>query len=317
MLKHLQFKKPEDEYNDLGLGTKISKQRERVLNKDGSFNVGRTGNTIAYRLNFYHEIIHMKWPKFLLYIVLLYITVNTLFAFLYMAIGIEQLTVDAVDMYDKFWNAFFFSGQALTTVGFGRISPQGWGASILATIESVFGLLGFAVITGSLYARLSRPTAKIIYSHYAVIAPYKNINGLMFRMINGTKSQLIDLEMQVMYSRLEEKDGEPFRRYYDLTLERKRVNFFPLSWTIVHPIDENSPLYGIKKEDLKESDVEILILLKAFDETFSQTVNSRSSYSYPEILWGAKFTNMFIDSPDGKTTVDVNLLSSVTESTLN
>ncbi len=317
MLRKLKFKKPEDEYNDLGLGTKFSSQRQRMLNRDGSFNINRKGVGLLNSFSFYHEVIQMSWTKFNVWIVFLYVVINTFFALIYLALGINQLTIESGTSIENFWNAFFFSGQALTTVGFGRISPIGWGASIIATIESLLGLLGFALITGSLYGRFSRPTANILFSTGAVIAPYKNINAFMFRLINQRKNQLIDLEIQVMFSRLDEKDGQPFRRYYELNLERKRVNFFPIAWTVVHPIDENSPFFGVNSEDLKEADAEIMIMLKAYDDSFSQHVHTRASYDYFEIKWGAKFKSMFINNPGEVTAIDMNLLHKTVEAKLN
>ncbi len=306
MLRKVKYSKPEDEFNDLGLGSKFSEQKQRLIDRNGEFNVQKKGMPLSASFSVYHELISMSWWKFNLLVIISFVALNMVFAFIYMAIGIEQLEgIRAVSADGKFWDAFFFSGQTLTTVGFGRISPVGFQASMVAAVESMFGLLGFALATGLLYGRFSRPNSKLIYSNNAVIAPYKDINAFMFRIINARKNQLIEMEVQVMFSRLEKADDRVVRRYYQLELERSRVNFFPLSWTIVHPITKDSPLYTCSPEDLRESDVEVLIMIKGFDDAFSQTVHSRSSYMFSEIVWGAKFENVFLNNPGEKTVFDM------------
>lgn len=306
MLHKVKYSKPEDEFNDLGLGTKFSEQKQRLIDRNGEFNVQKKGMPFSTSFSIYHELISMSWWKFNLLVLISYVTINLAFAFLYLTIGVEQLEgIRSISSYDKFWDAFFFSGQTLTTVGFGRISPLGFQASSLAAVESMLGLLGFALATGLLYGRFSRPNAKLIYSHNALISPYRDINGFMFRIINARRNQLIEMDVQVVFSRLEIADGKAMRRYYPLDLERSRVNFFPLSWTIVHPITRESPLYNCSADELRESDAEVLIMIKAFDDAFSQTVHSRSSYMFNEIICGAKFDNVFTNKPGEKTVFDM------------
>ncbi|MGE5457209.1 MAG: ion channel [Methanococcaceae archaeon] len=306
MLKRNNFARPEDEFQDLGLGTKFSEQRQRIINRDGSFNVYKKGMPVRSSLSLYHELISMSWVKFTFMVIVSYVIINSIFAFIYMAVGIGELEgIRALTETGRFWDAFFFSGQTLTTVGFGRISPIGFEASVVAAVESMCGLLGFALATGLLYGRFSLPNAKIIYSETSLIAPYRDMNAFMFRIINARKNQLIELEIQVMFTRLELLDGTLTRHYYLLDLERKHVTFFPLSWTIVHPIKKESPLYGVTPADLEESDAEFLILLRGFDDTFSQTVHSRSSYTYKELVWGAKYEGVFINKPGEITKFDM------------
>ncbi|MDP4115231.1 MAG: ion channel [Bacteroidota bacterium] len=307
MLRKLKFAKPEDEYKDLGLGTKFSEQKQRIINRDGTFNVRRVGIPRHLSFSIYHELISMSWLKFNLLVVTSFIIANLFFASLYMLVGTNELSgLNVSQGISGFWDAFFFSGQTLTTVGFGRVSPIGFEASIIAAVESMMGLLGFALATGLLYGRFSKADTKIIYSRNALISPYKGINALMFRIINARKHQLIDVEIQVVFSRLEILDGHTTRHYYNLDLERKGVSFFPLSWTIVHPITEDSPLKDISLEDLEESQAEIMIIMKAFDDTFAQTVHSRSSYLYSEIVFNASFENAFVNIPGEKTKFDMH-----------
>jgi len=177
-----------------------------------------------------------------------------------------------------FLRGFFFSVQTFATISYGTIHPVGIVPNLLVTIESYYSLLANALITGLVFARFSRPTAKIIFSKTAVIAPYRNISGFVFRLVNSRKNQLIELKAQVLSTRFVEKDGAMIRSFDLLKLERERVSFLPLAWTLVHPIDESSPMFGLTEEDFEKSDVEILVLLSTMDETFAQTVHIRTSY---------------------------------------
>ena len=285
----------EDELRDLGFGSVVSREsRQRLLNRDGSFNVGRQGLSFWTSLSPYQALLTMSWSKFFSIIVAFYLGVNALFAVAFMLCGPGSLVETAnVHFEPGFLRAFFFSVQTFATIGYGHIAPAGIAANLIVTLESLFGLLGFALATGLLFSRFSRPSASVLYSRSAVIAPYRGITGFEFRVINQRKSQLIELQAKVVLARFENINGDMQRRYYVLPLERSQVAFFPLSWTVVHPIDESSPLYGVTQDDLLRSDAEFLILLTGIDETFSQTVHSRSSYSAAEVLWNVRFANLF------------------------
>jgi inward rectifier potassium channel len=309
----------EEKRQDLGFGTKLNDAYSRIINKDGSFNVVHRGGNWGDRMNLYHRLITMPWPKFLLYVFLFYVLANVPFALLYLAAGTENLRgLDSSMNLSSFWAAYFFSAQTLTTVGYGHIAPIGFVASTIAAIESLVGLLAFALATGILYGRFSRPVAHIQFSKHALFSPYLDINALMFRIIHKTDSQLIDVELTVTFSRMEAKpDGSMIRKYYSLTLERGKVSFFPTNWTIVHAITDDSPLYGTTPEQLAESDAEFLILLRAMDDTFSQAVHSRYSYRYDELRWGRKFRPMFDASIPGMVVLDMNKLDDTEEVSLN
>jgi inward rectifier potassium channel len=302
-----------NENEDLGLGSRITQQsRTRFLNKDGSFNVERTGVPFLRSLSPYHALLTMSWSKFYIIVALAYFLTNAIFACGYVLCGDGALRgATATGALGHFAEAFFFSVQTLATIGYGGISPAGLAANFLVTIEALAGLFGFALATGLLFARFSRPNAKIMFSDKAVIAPFRDISGFMFRIINERKNQLIEVEIKLTFSRMETVNGKPVRRFHQLELERPKVIFFPLHWTIVHPIDEKSPLFGVTQESLEESDAEFSILVTAIDEIFAQTVHTRSSYKYHEITVGAKFRDMFLPSKEGTVRIDVARLHDI------
>jgi inward rectifier potassium channel len=299
---------------DLGFGSIVSGQsRERLLNADGSFNVQRTGLSFLSSLNLYHTLLSMPWGTFLLLVLLLYFLSNVLFGMLYASVGPTALVdTSAEPMLNMFVRGFFFSVQTFATIGYGTIHPVGIVPNLLVTIESYYSLLANALITGLVFARFARPRAKIIFSDVAAIAPYRDGEGLMFRLVNGRSSQLIEVEVKVLFARFVDDNGRAVRRFDFLELERRKVTFLPLAWTVVHPIDETSPLYGLRSEDYIRTDAEILILLSATDETFSQVVHTRSSYKPHEIRCGHKFANIYNEVDDGEPiSIDIRKLSLV------
>ena len=285
----------EEESRDLGFGAVVAREsRERLLNADGSFNVARRGLGFWSSRNLYHTLLTMSWPKFLGVVALFYTAANILFAFAFLLCGPGALNSPPdVGLGSHFLRAFFFSVDTLATIGYGNISPSGAAAHTLVAVEALVGLLGVALITGLVFARFSRPTAQIVFSRAAVIAPYRGFSAFMFRIANARSNEIVELGCKVLFARFEDEDGQSIRRFYPLELERERVVFFPLSWTVVHPIDESSPLYGLTDDDLRRSSAEFLILLTGMDETFSQMVHSRSSYHATDVIWNARFANVF------------------------
>jgi len=310
-LKHKMTKSSQEDLKDLGFGSRISDQSvERLLNKDGSFNVHRSGLPFFTSLSPYHSLLTMSWWKFNFNVLIFFLGINALFAFLFVLIGHESLPgSESGDIIQFFINAFFFSIQTFTTVGYGVLSPHGTLANSVAALCAFFGLLSFALATGLLFARFSRPTARIIFSDSAIITPFQDTSAFMFRIANARKNQLIELEIKILYSRLEFNNGKHVRRYYPLTLVRDKVVFFPLHWTVVHKIAEDSSLFGASPERLEKEKAEFLILLTGIDETFSQPVHSRSSYRYDEIKWDVKFSDMFFVNKNNKLSADMQRLS--------
>ena len=284
----------EERDRDLGFGSLVSQQRHvRLLNRDGSFNVRRKQSWLDAVAS-YHALLTMSWPAFIALVATLYALVNVTFALIYLLCGANALqTATPPELTPRFLKAFFFSIDTFSTIGYGNIVPVGRLANGIVCLEAFCGLLGFALATGLLFARFSRPTAKVVFSETAVIAPYNGMSGFEFRIINARNNQIIELGARVLLSKFENVDGNRIRKYHPLQLEREKVVFFPLTWTIVHPIDENSPMFGLSREDLIANDAEFLILLTGTDETFSQTVHARSSYRAEEVIWGAKFVNVY------------------------
>tara|TARA_R100001369_G_scaffold92896_1_gene141133 strand:- start:159255 stop:160190 length:936 start_codon:yes stop_codon:yes gene_type:complete len=302
-------------FNDLGLETKSHADGYRALNKDGSFNVSKQNNSFFEGVNIYHSLVSMRWLHFFGLIILIYFCINLIFASLYMAVGMEHLTgISGSNTLDKFIEAFFFSAQTITTLGYGRVAPVGTLANIIAATESMLGLLTFALATGLMYGRFSKPTATIKYSTHAVMAPYKDINGFMFRVVNPTNNQLVEVEVNVTLS-LKNENAQT-RNFHLLEVERPKVIFFPLMWTVVHPVNKESPIFGFSETELIEKDAEFIVMIKAFDESFSQTVYSRSSYKAREIKWGEKFVYLTEQKANGLT-VDIRRINETEQKDLN
>ena len=304
----------QDEFRELGFGNRVVESNQRLMNKDGSSNVLRKGLPFFQSVSIYQTLITIPWWKFNLLVFIFYITVNFIFALLYYFIDPSHLNgMEYTNEMQKFAEVFFFSAQSLTTVGYGRLNPTGYFDSTLASIESLIGLLGFALATGLLYGRFSRPIAKILFSKNMVIAPYKGISALMFRIANRTKSELVDIQASVILSYVIQENGKPVRKFSNLKLELTKVNLLSMSWTIVHPIDEESPMYGWKEEDFKKNDLEVLALLQAYEETFSQTVHTRTSYTNEELHYGAKFISMMEAGPNGSVILAFDKMDSFTK----
>lgn len=301
-----------DENKEFGFGTKTSKQKTRLINKDGSFNVDRIEVSKWSSISIYHALVAMSWKKFNSIVLIYFIIINLIFATLYYFTGMEGLKgIEATTEFDKFLEAFYFSTQTFSTVGFGRISPVGNLTSSIAAIESLVGLLGFALATGLLYGRFSRPVARLMFSTNAIIAPFKEGKAFQFRLANKMRnSQISDMNCRVTLAKLENENGQLIRRFRVLELEVKNIIFFPMTWTVNHPIDENSPLFGMTEKDMKDADLEFMISLSGFDDTFSQNVTTRYSYTHEELIYGAKWVSVFSTNEHGQTSQDLNKLSS-------
>ncbi|MFA6958233.1 MAG: ion channel [Thermoanaerobaculia bacterium] len=291
--------------SDLGFGSVVSREsRNRLLNRDGSFNVKRSGLGVLESLSPYHWMMSTTWPRFLAAAMLLFVLMNAIFAVVYMACGPGALSgASAVTPGERFAEDFFFSVHTLATIGYGTMAPRSLAANIAVSLEAVTGLLGFSIVTGAVFARFARPSAKILFSNRAVIAPFGSGTAFMFRIANQRATQLVGMEAKVMYTRRRAAGG---RDYVPLPLEREKVVFFPLAWTIVHPITESSPLHGATSESLSGEDAEILVLLGGFDEVSSQTVQARSSYKVEEIAFGKTFRSMFTPN-DESDSISVDL----------
>lgn len=291
---------------DPGLTQKYDGPLRRVINPDGSFNVLRRG-TNWRDINPYLHLVSISWTRFFGWVLLGYVLANSLFAVVYFLLGPGALKggLELDDTSARFLQCFFFSSQTLTTVGFGAIAPASHAANIVAAFEALCGLLGFAVATGLLFGRVSRPSARIGFSRNALIAPYQDGTSFQFRMVNRRANTLIEPAATLMLMTVDRTDGGSRRDFKLMKLERPSIMLFPLTWTIVHPIDGDSPLFGKTAADLEALQAEFMILVKAWDETFAQTVHQRFSYRYSELVWGATFTPAF--GVDGKGDLQVHV----------
>ncbi len=288
-----------------GFGTSPGNYGGRFVNKDGSANIHKRGIPLLERISWYHTLLRMPSWKFLGVLMAFYAAINFLFAAVYYTIGVEYLSgIDPNGSeWVKFGKAYFFSAQTFTTVGYGHISPNGVLASAVAATEALVGLLSFAIATGLFFGRFSKPTAFLRFSHNALISPYRGGTGLMLRMTPHKNTNLTDAEVKVMLGMTVEENGVPMNRFYALPLEFERINLLSLSWTLVHPIAEDSPLYGFVASDYESIEGELIVYVKAFDDMFSTVVASQTSYTFQEIVYGAKFEIMYTESDDNMTTI--------------
>ncbi|RME97477.1 MAG: transporter [Bacteroidetes bacterium] len=286
-------KSPLPASSDPGFGTKITSSSQRLINKDGSFNIVREGQEVW---TIYQQMLEMSWTKFFAWIVLYYLAVNFVFAIGFVLLGVDKLAgLTAGGLLDNLAQGFFFSIQTFTTVGYGAIHPQGIPANLLASLDALVGLISTALATGLFFARFSKAQAQLVFSKDALIAPYHDteFQSFQFRIANLRDSKIINLRASAILSWVEERAGMPLRRFFNLPLERDQVNVLPLSWTIVHIIDDESPIKGWEPKDFTARQAEVMIFLEGFDESFGQRVHVISSYTCQEIRWNAQFQPMY------------------------
>jgi hypothetical protein len=288
-----------------GFGTNANSYGGRFVNKNGTANIEKRGMNLLRRISWYHTMIDMPNWKFMFILFSFYIIINFIFAVLYYAIGIEHLDgiAQSQSVLTQFGQAYFFSAQTFTTVGYGHISPTGFLTSALSAAEALIGLLSFAIATGLFFGRFSKPTAFLKFSHNALISPYKEQKALMIRVVPFKNTNFTDAKAKVTLGMSVEENGTRTNKFYTLDLELDRINALSLSWTLVHAITEESPLYNFTEDDFKKTHGEILVFITTFDDMFSNTVAARTSYTFNEIIYGAKFETMYNRSKDGTKTI--------------
>lgn len=282
---------------------RISKKpvTSRLVNTKGGFNVIRLGETSSRWRDLYHLLLTLSWPSFFGLLALLYGLANIFFALLYALDPNGIANARPGSLVD----AFFFSVQTMASIGYGAMYPQTLYTHVIVTIESLVGLLGLAMGTGLMFSRFSRPTAKVLFSRVAVIAPFEGQPTLMFRVANQRRNQILEAQINVTLVRNQvDAQGRFMRRFYDLKLVRSRTPIFALTWMAMHPIDEESPLYQLTPADYDEAELEIIVTLTGLDETFAQTIHARHSYIPSEILWERRFVDILAKTADGRRTVD-------------
>lgn len=291
--------------NDTGFGTNVSGYGGRFINRDGTYNLKKTGVSFWDRLSLFHTMLNMPLWKFVTVIVIFFLLINLLYTLIYYLLGAEGFTgMIANDKWDVFWELYFFSTETFTTVGYGRVNPVGGSVNMVAAIEAMSGFLSFAVATGLIYGRFAKPKSHIVFSDHALISPYQDKKALMFRIATYKDNHnLADAEIKVNMALQVQENEKTTYKFYELPLERSKVDTLMMNWTVVHPIDERSPLLDLAPEDYKTADVEVYVQIRGFDDVYSTNVIQRTSYTYDEIIFDAKFAAMYHESEDGKTTI--------------
>lgn len=247
----------------------------------------------------YHLLLRLRWSELLLGVIAAYLLANGIFALLYLAGGGVSGARPG-----SFWDAFLFSVQTISTIGYGGMQPTGAWANAVVAAEALVGLLAFAVVAGLVFARFSRPTARILFSRVAVIGPYQRQPALMIRMANARGNHVVDahLKLTVLQDQVT-AEGIPMRTFSDLPLRRALAPLFGITWTAVHVIDEKSPLHGVTQQELATRHAEIIAVLVGTDETFNQSIHALHSWLPEEIAWDARFADILERHPDGHTTI--------------
>lgn len=281
----------------------------RVIARNGLPNVIRIGDDHPPWRDLYHLLMTIPWSGFFAATFVLYIFGNTIFALLYL---IDPSGIANARSY-SFWDAFFFSVQTMASLGYGAMHPTSFYTNLVVTVEALAGLLGLATITGMVFARVSRPTARVLFTDIATISTFNGIPTLMFRIRNLRRNQI--LEGQIGLSLLLKEvsaEGHEMFRFHDLRLLRSQTPIFALTWTVMHPIDRSSPLYGLSREDLERLGGEAIATMTGLDETFSQTIHARHSYLPSEIFWHHTFVDIFSTRHDGRRIVNYQNFNSIT-----
>lgn len=274
--------------NDPGLGSKFESKVERLLNQDGTYNIKRIGGLTGIK-DIYKFLIDLSWFRFVALAFIAFLIVNTLFALIYLSIGVDEL-LGTSELHSDFVNAFFFSVQTLMTIGYGHISPNGLGANITSVIESFVGLMGIALMTGLIYGRFSKPSSKIAFSNNIIITPFKEGKALMFKVVNQRNSTLLNVRVKVMLIMdSSAENNSVLKQYHSLPLQIDSIHFFPLTWTLVHEINDQSPIHNHNLRELMNQNAEVIVLIEAYDETHHQNVFERHSYAGPQWLENVKF----------------------------
>lgn len=305
-----KFRKAEE---DIGIDRVAQVGRQRIINNDGSFNIIRKHDRTSEHFQLFHYLLNVSWIKYWVLVTSFYLVINSFFAAIYLAIGVEHLNgIVPGSVFRNYLYCFFFSAQSFTTVGYGGINPSGLLSNMVATLEAFLGLMSFAIATGTMYGRFSLPAARLKYGANAIVNP---LPTPMFQFIvaNVMSSNLMETEATVNYSFVAMEDGKPKRKFLPLPLRISKITMFPTSWTVVHDIDQESPLFGKNKEDLLREDAEFLILLRGFDDSISQTIYNRHSYRAHEVLFDKKFKLPFFVNTNGQTVLDLTVLGEVEE----
>ena len=295
-----------NEIQDPGIGTQFSSKTKRVINRDGSYNIIKKDSQRGFK-DIFKYMIEISWLHFFTLLFTGYILMNIVFTLFYYWCGTENIMGIDPEEEHPFIQTFFFSVQTFTTVGYGMLSPNGFLTQTVATVEAFVGFLSFSLATGLAYGRFSRPNSKLIFSDFVLHTQYKDGHAIMIKLANERDSVLLDVTAKIILTI--DQTNSPYdhtKLYYNLPLELSHVELLPYTWTLVHKIDAESPFWNKSKAEIEELDPEFLVLIKGFDETFSQHVHTKQSFVAEDMKWGKKFKKIFGPNADGIIEFDVN-----------
>jgi len=294
---------------DTGIGLKSRLGARPFINQDGSSNVIYKNAPKGVN-SLYSFLIEISWSLFFLWVTIGYIILNLIFASLYMLIGVEELMTPSNSFIEDFVNAFYFSAQTITTVGYGAISPGGVMSGLVSSFEALIGLLSFSFITGLLYGRFSRPRAGVEFSEQLLVRPFKEGKALMFRLMSSRSSIMIEPEVSCTFAlHKKNKKGEITRQFFLMNLDVSKIHYLPSMWTLVHEIKEGSPLFGIDEEKMLTTDFELYVMVKYYDNTYAQQVYQLRQYSNKDLEINRQFVPSYLYDKEGFLTVDQEDLS--------
>lgn len=278
----------------------------RTLDRGGQFTGVSISGQVGSLQDFYHTVMNAPWPFVLLALGAAYIATNLGFALLYLAGGDCIANAEP----GSFGDAFFFSVQTMATIGYGAMAPKTFYSHLLVTVEAIFGLFGVALATGIVFAKFARPTARVVWSEIAILTKRNGVPHFVFRVANARANQIVEASIRLSALKFEvTAEGERLRRYFDMQLVRDTNPVFAMTWTVMHPIDEKSPLHGMTLEDIRKGNVEILAILTGLDSTFAQTIHARYAYASEDMRENARFRDMVSEDPSGRRTVEITKIS--------
>lgn len=296
---------------DPGLGNASSPYAERMMNANGSFNILHLNKPRRFS-EAYNFLVTISWAYFFILTFLAGFLINVFFAVVYLFIGIEEIVSATGNLVEDFFNAFFFSAQTFTTLGYGAMAPNGIASGLVSSVEAFFGLVLFAFITGLLYGRFSKPKAAIRFSKHIVLRDFNLTKAIMFKIVNNRKSVMINPKASVTLALTKQNsEGDYINDFYTLKLERSAINYLPTTWTIVHEIENESPLFKYTKEELIKLHGEFIIMISYYDESFNQEVHQMHSYTLKEVNLDYKFEKAYYYNSKGKMVLDHKLFDNI------
>jgi inward rectifier potassium channel len=279
----------------------MSKKQNTVRVRSGNFEFVKLNAKKFDLRDTYHLILTLSWPRFAGIVFSIYLLINFVFAGLFLldAQAIAEMSPGS------FFDAFFFSVETLATVGYGHMYPVTLYGHFIAMLEIIVGMFGLAVITGLIFVRFSRPTARIQFSKVAIIAPFDGVPNLMIRLANLRHQAMVEPEFRMILLRnIITAEGDDMRRFRSLQLEFDRLIAFPAVLTVRHRIDETSPLFGLTAEDFRQQDIRIIASIVGVDTVIVAPVQSFGDYNYDQVEWNRRFVEIYDQNAEGDWTVD-------------